>query len=176
MARTSSIIAQLFVLPVAFAVLHVASFLHAQGAAKSQANSPEIRVDTVLSDFAELRRKAEALESTSCNGHNEWLNAPTTVDAFVGGKVKGIHVVRFVHATNFTTREEVRNTITKVWQGKFQSASCQVDWDEGTFWSIEAIVEFEDGKQSALITDGSHVATQDHDGKNWFLRLLPAAR
>jgi hypothetical protein len=49
-------------------------------------------------------------------------------------------------------------------------------WDEGTWWSIESAVEFEDGKKGLLITDGLHVALRDHDGKNWFFRLLPAAQ
>ncbi|HMD39606.1 MAG TPA: hypothetical protein VKH15_10005 [Candidatus Acidoferrum sp.] len=43
-------------------------------------------------------------------------------------------------------------------------------------WSIESILVFEDGKQGVLITDGSHVALKDHDGKSWFFRLLPAAQ
>jgi hypothetical protein len=41
---------------------------------------------------------------------------------------------------------------------------------------LEAVIEFEDGKRSALITDGEHVALQDHESKNWFFRLLPDAQ
>jgi hypothetical protein len=95
---------------------------------------------------------------------------------FVGGTVKDIRVVRFTRMRNSPTHEELRNSVRKVWQGEFQSASCQIGWAEVTPWSIEVIVEFEDGKRSELITGGSHVALQDRDGKSWFFRLLPAAQ
>jgi hypothetical protein len=66
--------------------------------------------------------------------------------------------------------------VRKVWQGSFQSADCGILWSEGNMWSIEFALEFEDGKQGLLITDGRHVALCDHDAKNWFFRLLPAAQ
>jgi len=74
------------------------------------------------------------------------------------------------------TDEERRTSVKTVWQGEFQTASCFINWDEEASWSIEAVAEFYDGRQSELITDGSHVALQDHDGKSWFFRLLPAAQ
>lgn len=101
---------------------------------------------------------------------------PKTVAELVGGWPKTIRVTRLVPSTGHATDEEIRCDLTKVWAGKFQSASCETDWAEGTFWRIDATVEFFDGKRSIFLTDGSHVEVQDHDGKYWFLRLLPAAQ
>jgi len=99
-----------------------------------------------------------------------------TVAQFVGGKVKTIRVVRFAEPRNTPTHRELRDAVRKVWEGKFQGVSCQIGWDEGTFWTIEAVVEFEDGKRGELITDGVHVAMQDHNGNSWFLRFLPSTQ
>lgn len=92
----------------------------------------------------------------------------------MGGRVKTITIVRFAGPTMGSSN--VQEAVRKVWEGKFQSSSCFVDWAEPTMWSIEARVDFEDGTRGVLITDGSHVAFQGHDGKSWFLRLLPAAQ
>jgi hypothetical protein len=176
MTRKSSIIQRLVLFFIALASLHFASLLHAQGSAISQIQSPKIRIDNVSGEWADLTRKVNALESTKCNGQYVSLNAGTTVEAFVGGRVKDIRVIRFVGVGNSATRKEVRNRITRVWRGKLKDVSCYLGWDEGTYWSIEAIVEFEDGKRGALITDGFHVAMQDHAGKTWFVRLFPATQ
>ncbi len=147
----------------------------------SEVNLPEIVVDSAaVSDYGELRKAADRLESPSCNGGYHFLEHPTTVGDFVSGKVKAIHVVRNLPLrpgrNQPRTAEEVRETVRKVWQGKFQVAFCQIAWSEPTFWSLEAVVEFEDGKRSPLITDGVHVALQDYKGNSAFFRLFPAAQ
>ena len=170
-------IRQFSVFPLALAWLLLPSLSHCQDLAKSETTSPPILVDSKLvSDFAELSRKAKTLEDASCNGGSRYLEHPTTVGDFVGGKVKTIRVVHSASRKSPPTAEELRKSLRMVWQGKFQVAFCQVAWAELTLWSIESIVEFEDGKRRALITDGVHVALQDHDGKNWFFRLFPAAQ
>jgi hypothetical protein len=148
-----------------------------QDLAKSETTLPTIRVDSMMvSDFAKLGRKVKTLESTCCNESSRYLEHPATVGDFVGGKVKTIRVVHSASMKSPPTAEEVRKNLRTVWQSKFQVAFCREAWAEPTFWSIESIVEFEDGKRSALITDGVHIALQDHDGKNWFFRLFPAAQ
>lgn len=146
----------------------------------SDAHLPPIVVDSmVASDYRELIKAATKLESPSCNGGYRYLEHPTTVGEFVGGAVKTIRVLRtapFRPGAKPVTPEETRQKLKRVWQGKFQVPSCQIDWAEPAFWSIEAVVEFEDGKQSPLITDGGHVALRDHNGDGWFFRLFPAAQ
>jgi hypothetical protein len=146
----------------------------------SDANLPPIVVDPVPADYREVTKTVQTLENAPCNGGYRYLEHPTTVADFVGGKVKTIRVFRtgrFSPGTNpVTTPDETRQSLKRVWQGKFQSAFCQIAWAEGAFWSIEAVVEFEDGKRSMLITDGVHVALQDHNGKSAFFRLFPAAQ
>ncbi len=94
-----------------------------------------------------------------------------SVESFVGGKVKSIHVVRYdPRLTPFQIREEVQ----RVWLGLFWDASSYMGWAEGSIWNIDASVEYEDGKRSSLITDGGHVRVQDREGKYWFIRLWPA--
>jgi hypothetical protein len=94
-----------------------------------------------------------------------------SIESFVGGKVKLIHVIRYdPRLTPFQTREEVQ----KVWLGAFHDASSYLGWAEGTIWNIEVSVEYEDGKRSSLLTDGGHVRVQDRQGKYWFIRLWPA--
>lgn len=87
----------------------------------------------------------------------------------LGGKVKTISVLRTAPFRPFAkppTQDETRQKLKRVWQGKFQQFACQIDWAEGTFWSIEAVVEFGDGKRSPVVTGGVHVALQDHNGNS----------
>ena len=146
----------------------------------SDVNLPTIVVDSmVVTDHRDLIRAANSLESASCNGGYHYLERPTTVGDFVGGKVKSIRVLRtapFRPGTKPPTPDEVRQRLKTVWQRTFQVAFCQIAWAEMTFWSVAAVVEFEDGKQSPLITDGVHVALQNYNGNSAFFRLLPAAQ
>lgn len=170
-------VTQLSIFPLTLAWLLFTCLSHSQDLAKSETTSPTILVNSMMaSDFAELGRTVKTLEGASCKGGYRYLEHPTTVGDFVGGKVKTIRVVRSAARKSPPTAEEVLKSLRMVWQGKFQVAFCQLPWAEPTNWSIESIMEFEDGKRSALITDGVHVALQNHDGKTWFFRLFPAAQ
>lgn len=162
---------------LAFTWLLVVNNLCGQVPVQSSAASPTVLTASAASDQPEeLRRDAEALESVGCNGHYIYLDHPTTVGDFIGGKATAIRVVRFAQQFNSRNQREFPEALREVWNGRFQSASCHINWAEGASWSIAAIVEFEDGKHSKLITDGSHIAFQDHSGRNWFVRLLPSAQ
>jgi hypothetical protein len=163
----------------AFAWFLIVIVLCSQGDAKAQGSSPKVVVEAVVSDTDELRKVAESL-SGGCGGGYRILEHPTTVGEFEGGNVKSIRVVRFANTPASlhvkSLQKDLQKELLKVWNGKFQDVYCYVAWDEGVFWYMEAEVEFEDGKRSLLVTDGSHVALQDHDGKGWYFRLLPAAQ
>jgi hypothetical protein len=144
----------------------------------SDANLPPIVADSIVaSDYGELRNVADRLEKGPCNGHYGYLE-PTTVSDYVGGPVKAIRLLRSapLMAANRLSADELQQKVRLMWHGKFRSVSCQQMWAEGNFWSLEAVVEFEDGKRSPLITDGVHVALQDHNGNSAFFRLFPAAQ
>jgi len=175
--RCANATTRLFTFKFTLAWLLVASLSNGQKLQSPETTSPTIVVGSIMvSDFSELSRKVKILDDASCNGGSRYLEHPTTVQEFIGVKVTTIRVVNSAPRSNPPTAEEVQKILRRVWQGKFQSSFCQIVWSEPTFWSIESIVEFEDGKQSLLITDGVHVALQDHDGKNWFFRLFPAAQ
>jgi hypothetical protein len=176
----SSISMRFLVSPIALALLLLTSPIFAQGKSKDQAKSPAV-VPTIVgypiaADYGVLRQKAEALQLKSCNGHYRYLDRPTSVANFVGGLAKDIRIVRFSPKGNGPSNEELGNTVGNIWLGEFKSASCQIDWAEGALWSIEAVVEFYDGTTGKIVSDGGHVAFQDHDGNSWFVRLLPAAQ
>ena len=155
--------------------LVILPLLCGQGHAGAQGGSPKILVDAVASDTRELKKDAESLNG-GCGGGYRILEHPTTVGEFEGENVKSIRVIRFTNSQASLTKKQLQNELLKVWLGKFQTVYCYLPWDEVALWSIEAKIEFEDGKWSALITDGVHVALQDHDGKGWYFRLLPAAQ
>lgn len=94
-----------------------------------------------------------------------------SIESFVGGKVKWIHVVRYDPRL---TPSQIQEEVQKVWLGVFWTSSSYLGWAEGSMWNIETSVEYEDGKRSSLLTDGLHVRVQDREGKHWFIRLWPA--
>jgi hypothetical protein len=109
----------------------------------------------------------------SCNVEFEQYR---TVEAFLGGKVKAIHVVRF-YSPNNSQPAGLQSRILEVWLGVFRSAWCGILWSESTVWGLEASVEYEDGKRGSIMTDGSgHVQVEDREGRFWFFRLWPAAQ
>lgn len=114
--------------------------------------------------------------SAPCGAGERWLDRPTSVAEFVGGRVKANRIIRFVPRKGLSTGEELHSEARKIWLGMFQSASCQIMWDEGVLWSIDAEVQFSDARKGTLLSDGMHVSVQDHNGRRWFLRLLPAAQ
>jgi len=130
-------------------------------------------------EYGELNERVRTLDESPCRASFPYSQVPVTVANFVGGKVKTIkvtHVLGAARQKRPPKQEELANTLRKVWLGQFQSAACRILWAEGGTWSIDADLLFEDGKQGTLITDGVHVAIQDHDGNAWFFRLLPAAQ
>jgi hypothetical protein len=151
--------------------------LLAQTGSKPESQSPAIVGDPVAVEYVVLRGKAESLETKSSDPTcANFAERPVSVAAFVGSSVKEIRVVRTAPKTDAPATDEIQQTLGKVWRGKSQSASCFIDWAEPTYWTIEAVVEFSDGTRSEIVTDGWHVAFQSHDGKSWFIRLLPAAQ
>lgn len=175
MKSLSSIMRRIRVFSMLLAWFLVMPLSRGQAPADSATIMPEIQVHAVAADRGALERKVRILDAP-CGGRYKYLDHPTTVGKFEGEKIKAIQVVYFAGWGNAPTQEELRDTLRKVWQGKFQSVSCQVDWDEETIWTVEAVVEFEDGTRNELFTDGAHVALQGHDGKSYFFRLLPAAQ
>ncbi len=101
-----------------------------------------------------------------------------SIARFYGAKVKAIRVTRFHYQFwqgGAVSLAEIRAQVLKVWNGTFSYASPQINWAEGNEWNIEASVEYEDGTNRSLVTDGSHVEVQSQDGRHWLLRLRPAA-
>jgi hypothetical protein len=95
----------------------------------------------------------------------------TSVESFVGGKVKSVRIVAYDPAR---TPAQIKEEFRKVWFGVFRDTSCFIVWDEITLWNLRAVIEFEDGKQISLLTDGMHVEVQDREGKYWYMREWPA--
>jgi len=150
----------------------VALAVQGQNRAKSEEVLPKILVNSVqLVDFGELNQSVKKIEQPRCaNSRDSEL---LTVANLVWGKVKVIRVTRTLLVKNSPKTKELRETLRKIWRGKFQGAYCRILWDEVVFWSIQSVLEFEDGKKGTLLTDGLHVALQDHDGQVWFFRLMP---
>ena len=155
------------------------SFLsYAQSRAYSEAELlPNIVQDSAtVADYGEFNARVKSLEMATCNDPSRRFEKPEVVEDFVGAKVKNIRVIRYLRRSKPLKPDEIRKLIRNVWLGSFQSAACGILWSEAGTWSIECALEFEDGKQGLLITDGVHVALRDHEGRNWFFRLLPAAQ
>jgi hypothetical protein len=163
---------------ITLAWLALSSLSQAQNPAKPGSDSFPILVGSAtVADNRELAAQVKTMEGVSCGDTSRRVSQPTALKDFVGGRVKTIRVVHYARERNISKPVRLRALVSKVWQGSFlDQPACGIVWDEGTWWSIESTVEFEDGKRGLLITDGSHVALRDHDGRNWFFRLLPAAQ
>jgi hypothetical protein len=104
------------------------------------------------------------------------------VASLAGAPALGIRVtaLRPLPTTANRSEEELWSeaveTILKVWAGEFRSAGAEIGWQEGAFWSISAVINYANGRQGSLLTDGVHVKLKDSQGRDWFLRLLPAAQ
>jgi len=171
------IFARRSVASITFAWVFLPLLSQAQNRAKPESDSPRILVGSArVIDNGELAARVKTMEGASCNDASRHFDHPRTVGDFVGAKVKTLRVLHYTRQRNPPKPEEIQTLVRTVWRGTFQGAACGILWDEGAWWSIESAVEFEDGKQGLLITDGIHVALRDHDGKNWFFRLLPATQ
>jgi len=144
------------------------------GLAHSPTGTAPIVTDGMTTgEFGQILEKARAMEKAKSCGRRIWEEGkPFSLEELAGAKVKRIRVVRAetYKISPAPKPEEVRATVEKMWSRKFGWMACQIEWDEGALWSIQAELEFEDGKKGVLITDGWHVALQDHDGHNWFVR------
>jgi hypothetical protein len=92
----------------------------------------------------------------------------TTIAAFVGGNVQ---TIRVIHYDPTLTPAQVEDQVRKVWLSWFRYAESFIGWSEGNNWTIDAVIEFDDGNRASLVTNGSHTRFQDREGNYWFVRL-----
>lgn len=136
--------------------------------------SPLVSADGVAdSPPQELRLEAEMLSGGAGCSAPVWTGKHTTVGEIVGGKVVKIRVVRFASSVTTKKADQIPTVLRQVWEGQAEEPACYIAWDEAPLWSIEAVLEFDDGKRSLLVTDGLHVAVQDHEGHSNFMRMMP---
>lgn len=161
--------------PGAYAI-GVAIVVSIAGIVYVQINATKTPIDVsgmTMDESGQILAKARAMEDGKSCGQRRWgEDRPFSVEQWAGGKVKRIRVVRAsgrFKGWPAPKREDARATVEKVWSEKFVVGTCQIEWEERAFWSIQAELEFKDGNKGVLITDGWHVALQDHDGHNWFL-------
>jgi len=150
----------------------------------SDSKLPKVIIESALNHpehqttVQQLSKRAVSLKSPNCdsNSRGRRFDSPTRLGDSLRRHVETIRVVAFAPAGDTKTISKLRETLRTVWQGRFQQSNCFPFWAEGETWFVEARLEFEDGKRGILITDGAHVALQDHDGMTWYLRLLPAVQ
>jgi len=156
------------------ALLMVAGIAGGQEAAKKKENETPIETNGMTAaEFSELARKVRAMDDGKhCGRRGLDFGKTISLEELAGGKVKAIRVVRAetYRGAPAVKAGEARAKVERVWSGRFGFMNCEIGWAEPMLWSVEAELEFEDGKKGVLITDGWHVAMVDHDGNNWFLR------
>jgi len=155
---------------IGMAIVALTAVAHAQVAPNKEEKRSPIATDGMTTGkFGQIPEKVRAMDQAKSCGRRMWEEGkPFRLEELAGAKVKRIRVLR---AEPYKiSPEQARATIEKVWSRKFAWLACQIGWDETALWSVEAELEFEDGKKGALITDGWHVAIQDHEGHNWFVR------
>jgi hypothetical protein len=149
---------------------------YAQNPSAPEPSSPPILVDSATPvSRQELSEKVSSIERTSCSQPECRIYNPITVAEFAGTpKVKSIRVLHYARLNPPLDPKDLQKTLRRVWESSlYETPSCGIVWSEVTFWSIEASLDFDDGKQGLLITDGSHIALRDHDSHTWFFRLPP---
>jgi hypothetical protein len=156
--------------PVALACLAIPSFCQSPPAQKPSFTLPPILVDSAkpVDDIS-----VKDIEKGPCDDSSKGVYHPIAVEDFVGGKVKAIRVLRYSRGMSKVDPKEIPRILSRVWSSSFFGAECGIVWSEMTFWSIEASLEFEDGKTGLLITDGLHVALINHNSKSSFFRITP---
>jgi hypothetical protein len=134
---------------------------------------PLVTTDRVVnSSSEELRVEAEMLSGGAGCNSTVWTGKHATVGEIVGGKVIRVRAARFAPFVTTEKADQIPTILRQVWERRAEQPVCYIPWDEGASWSIEAILEFEDGKRSILVTDGFHVAVQDHEGHSNFMRIV----
>lgn len=154
------------------AVVLLTAVAHPQTPNNKESHPLIVTDGMTTSEFGQVFAKANAMEDAKSCGARYWdVPKPFSLEELAGAKVRKIRVLRAetYRKARAPKPEAVRAMVDKVWSRKFGWKSCQIQWSEPTFWSILANLEFEDGKVGVLITDGLHVALQDHDGHSWFV-------
>lgn len=150
-----------------------------QGLPHPSTEVPKIVFDSHTVKTSEFTIRPPDTSRTHCMNRIASWGHPVTVGELAG---QGQHPVRDIRITHYSrgnapaSEAKIREMLTHVWQGSFESAECFQMWDEGNFWSCSASIEYFIGTPGELITDGWHVYLKDRDGKTWFLRLLPAGQ
>jgi len=132
--------------------------------------SPAVDASGMTTDRGGIPGKLRAMDDGKhCGGRTLPMGQSITLEELAGGKVKTIRLVSAEELRGWTPKE-AREVVEKVWSKQFGWMACQIQWDEGFGFAVEAVLDFEDGKQGLMITDGTHVGLQDHEGNHWFLR------
>jgi len=162
---------------VAVVLVFLESLVLGQNRAETKTEMPKIDVHSVeWTQLQWLNQGVEQIGKPTCQNSRVSKDDLTVAD-LAGGKVAVIRVTRALRPKNGSNVKQIKEILKKVWQGKLlEGADCQILWSEVTFWSIQSELEFADGKEGALFTDGLHVALRAHDGAIWFSRLMPAAQ
>ena len=128
--------------------------LHGQTAEEHERAAPKIKLRryTVVAPGA-LQERVHAIERSKCGTATESTSL-TTAD-LAGGKVKTIRVLRVVRWNKPPESDQIKSTLLNVWLGHVQGADCGILWSEGSWWSIESALEFQDGKRGLLIQTAS---------------------
>jgi len=140
--------------------------------ASAQTTPPIASTGAIPTDFGDLNRKAESLQPKSCDPNNfSSIDHLVTVADIIGGDPTEIRAIHIAPKETPPDLQAIRVMIKKVWSGKTQYATCFINWAEGAQWWLEAVISYKSGNQTFLITDGFHVALQDHAGHTWYFRF-----
>jgi len=64
----------------------------------------------------------------------------------------------------------VEKTLRQLWDSRAEGPSDRITWAEGEHWSIDAQIEYRNGRKGRLVTDGAHTCIEDAAGRVWFFR------
>jgi hypothetical protein len=100
------------------------------------------------------------------------LSPYVTLEEFMGGRVREIRVIyATTPGASNPNPASLQKQALEAWAALFNEASASLDWAEGEFWNLEAVVVCEDGRHGAFRTDGWHAEVRDLSGKHWFIRF-----
>ena len=121
---------------------------------------PKILLDSQTRETSDFTIQPPNTWRTHCTNRIASYGRPMTVGELAG---QAKHPVRFIRVKMYSSGSPAANEksigemLSRVWQGKFESADCFQSWDEGALWNCAAVIEFNVGAPGELITDGSHV-------------------
>lgn len=163
--------------------LHIVCALILSSVAAGQTSTPSSPTIVVESSLASpesqttIQQLQKKVISLGCNPNRapnfgfRKFDSPLSIGDSLGGRVKTIRVVGFTPIAERHTFRQLPEDLRLVWSAKFQSSSCFLAWAEPNLWFVEARLEFEDGTEGLLITDGGSVVIRGHDGTTWYIRL-----